>query len=382
MPSRPGTSRAWGLPLLAGRRFRAILRIPSAPPQAIVNEEFVRRVRSRPDPLAGASLRRGRVRGIGVVPNSLYNAFGEPADADHLLSWRDRPFAIGEIHLRARAVPEPRSRPRFVGSPRSGSELPHYDCGTLSDHIEANLIFRRIPRRMFMVLWPVAVAGSRRSASTRWWRIPCRCARPKSACGWHYGAGRAQEAHSAMVVPSSTGWWSWGARFVGLALAFFAVVVAIFSAADRPGGLHRRAGRAVAGRPSSRPWWHLHGRVPRVEIRSLPCASNKRRANSELFLDRLRRRATLAKSAPSDGRWSAESPPPNSARQQMPRVLASAACVSTVGGLGKTHRPRPGTRRGATRGSRREIEVVAPARSRYRRCGPVARPSPCCQWSP
>jgi ABC-type antimicrobial peptide transport system permease subunit len=34
-------------------------------------------------------------------------------------------------------------------------ELPVYDIRTLSDHIEANLIFRRIPARMFMVLAPL-----------------------------------------------------------------------------------------------------------------------------------------------------------------------------------------------------------------------------------
>jgi hypothetical protein len=34
-------------------------------------------------------------------------------------------------------------------------ELPVYDIRTLSDHIEANLIFRRIPARMFMILGPL-----------------------------------------------------------------------------------------------------------------------------------------------------------------------------------------------------------------------------------
>jgi putative ABC transport system permease protein len=34
-------------------------------------------------------------------------------------------------------------------------ELPVYDVRTLSDHIEANLIFRRIPARMFAVLGPL-----------------------------------------------------------------------------------------------------------------------------------------------------------------------------------------------------------------------------------
>ncbi len=34
-------------------------------------------------------------------------------------------------------------------------ELPVYDVRTLNDHIESNLIFRRIPARMFAVLAPL-----------------------------------------------------------------------------------------------------------------------------------------------------------------------------------------------------------------------------------
>ena len=34
-------------------------------------------------------------------------------------------------------------------------ELPVYNVRTLSDHVEANLVFRRIPARMFAVLGPL-----------------------------------------------------------------------------------------------------------------------------------------------------------------------------------------------------------------------------------
>ena len=34
-------------------------------------------------------------------------------------------------------------------------ELPVYDIRTLNDHIESNLIFRRVPARMFSVLGPL-----------------------------------------------------------------------------------------------------------------------------------------------------------------------------------------------------------------------------------
>jgi ABC-type antimicrobial peptide transport system permease subunit len=90
------------------------------------------------------------------VKNSLYNAFGEPPTPILYFSLRDRPSASGEIHLRTRAGSETSIATDLRRVVRDlDPELPVYDVRTLSDHIEANLIFRRIPARMFAVLGPL-----------------------------------------------------------------------------------------------------------------------------------------------------------------------------------------------------------------------------------
>jgi predicted permease len=152
----PGYFAVMGLPLLAGRDF-ADLRDTAAPSQAVVNEEFVRRYLDGADPLGRRVAARGTQYAIvGVVRNSLYNAFGEPPTPIIYFSWRDRPFTVGEIHLRARTGAEAALAPEVRRIVRDlDPELPLYDVRTLSDHIEANLIFRRIPARMFTVLGPL-----------------------------------------------------------------------------------------------------------------------------------------------------------------------------------------------------------------------------------
>jgi predicted permease len=152
----PGYFAVMGLPILAGRDF-ADLRDPSAPPQVVVNEAFVRRYGAGADLLGRRVTARGRQYTItGVVRNSLYNAFGEPPTPILYFSYRDRPSAVGEVHLRPSAgadtavVADLRRIVREIDP-----DLPLYDVRTLSDHIEANLIFRRIPARMFAVLGPL-----------------------------------------------------------------------------------------------------------------------------------------------------------------------------------------------------------------------------------
>jgi len=98
----PGYFDVLDIPLVAGRDF-ADLADPAAPPQAIVNEEFVRRYVERAEPLGRRLELRGRSYTIvGVARNALYNAFGEPPTPIVYFSYRDRPFPIGEVHLRAR----------------------------------------------------------------------------------------------------------------------------------------------------------------------------------------------------------------------------------------------------------------------------------------
>jgi predicted permease len=152
----PGYFAVMGLPMLAGRDF-VDLRDTASPPQTIVNEEFVRRYLGGADPLGRWVETRGRKYTIaGVVKNSLYNAFGEPPTPILYFSLRDRPSASGEIHVRTRAGAETSVASDLRRTVRDlDPELPIYDIRSLSDHIEANLIFRRIPARMFEVLGPL-----------------------------------------------------------------------------------------------------------------------------------------------------------------------------------------------------------------------------------
>jgi ABC-type antimicrobial peptide transport system permease subunit len=123
----------------------------------VVNQEFVRRYLDGADPIGRRIETRGKKYAIaGVVKTSLYNAFGEPPTPMIYFSYRDRPSAIGEIHLRTRVGAETGVANDVRAAVRDlDPELPVYDVRTLSDHIEANLIFRRIPARMFAVLGPL-----------------------------------------------------------------------------------------------------------------------------------------------------------------------------------------------------------------------------------
>ncbi|HEY7186594.1 MAG TPA: ABC transporter permease [Vicinamibacterales bacterium] len=156
MTVTPGYFDVMRIAIVRGTDF-ADLDDVAAAPQAVVNEELVQRYLGGGEPLG----RRIQVRGrnyvvTGVVRNSLYNAFGEPPTPIVYLSYRDVPASIGEIHLRARHG----SERALAGDVRRAvaeldPELPVYDVRTLDDHIESNLIFRRIPARMFAVLGPL-----------------------------------------------------------------------------------------------------------------------------------------------------------------------------------------------------------------------------------
>lgn len=152
----PGYFAVMGLPLLAGTDFPD-LRDAAAPPQVVINEAFVRRFLDGADPLGRRVEARGKLYLIaGVVRDSLYNAFGEGPTPMLYFSLRDRPSPSAEIHLRARTGVESTIAADVRRVVRElDAQLPVYDIRTLSDHIEANLIFRRIPARMFMVLGPL-----------------------------------------------------------------------------------------------------------------------------------------------------------------------------------------------------------------------------------
>ena len=152
----PGYFRVMRIRFVAGADF-ARLDDTSAPPQAIVNEEFVRRYVDNEEALGKRIVLRGRSYTIaGVVRNSLYNAFGEPPAPVIYLSYRDRPGTSGELHIRPRTGAETALAVDVRHVVRDlDAELPLYDVRTLNEHIESNLIFRRVPARMFAVIGPL-----------------------------------------------------------------------------------------------------------------------------------------------------------------------------------------------------------------------------------
>jgi len=155
----PGYLSLMKIPLVAGVDFAALDDV-SAPGQAIVNEEFVRQYLDGARP-ATALGRRVQSRGatyviVGVARNALYNAFGEPPTPIIYLSYRDRPWLAGEIHVRARigfeaAVASDIRRVIRALDP----DLPLFNVRTLVDHVETNLVFRRVPARLFAILGPL-----------------------------------------------------------------------------------------------------------------------------------------------------------------------------------------------------------------------------------
>jgi predicted permease len=153
----PGYFAVMGIPLRAGTDFADLESGTASPPQAIVNEAFVRQYLERAEPLGRRLQARGRTFIItGVVRNSLYNGFGEPPTPIIYFSYRDTPVASGEIHVRGRAGTETALAPELRRVVREiDSELPIFNVRTLSDHVETNLVFRRVPARMFAVLGPL-----------------------------------------------------------------------------------------------------------------------------------------------------------------------------------------------------------------------------------
>ena len=152
----PGYFKVMGIPILEGNDF-AEMRDPTAPAQAIVNEEFVRRYLSGAEPIGRLiQTRAGSSAIIGVARNSVYDAFGEAAQPAVYFSYRDRPEDQGEIHLRTRNANETAVTSEVRAVLRDlDPMLPLYDVRTLSQHIERNLYLRRIPARLFAVLGPL-----------------------------------------------------------------------------------------------------------------------------------------------------------------------------------------------------------------------------------
>jgi predicted permease len=152
----PGYFKVMAIPLLEGNDF-AEMRDSAAPAQAIVNEEFVRRYLNGADAIGRRIQTRANSFAIvGVARDSVYNAFGEPAQPAVYFSYRDLPWFQGEIHLRTRSGNETALTSEARAVLRDlDPMLPLYDVRTFSQHIDRNLFLRRIPARMFAVLGPL-----------------------------------------------------------------------------------------------------------------------------------------------------------------------------------------------------------------------------------
>lgn len=152
----PGYFALMGITQLTGRDF-APLTDTSAPPQAIVNEEFVRRYVADGEPLGRqVRARGGRFTIIGLVRNSLSDAFGEPPTPVIYFSYRDNPQPRGEIHVRLRNGSESHAAAEVRRVMRElEPDLPVFNLRSLTDHVATNLIFRTVPARMFSVLGPL-----------------------------------------------------------------------------------------------------------------------------------------------------------------------------------------------------------------------------------
>lgn len=154
----PDYFRTMGTPLVAGDGF-ADLSDTSAPPQVVVNEEFVRRFITG-EAIGRQLTNRGRIYVIaGVVRTSTYEAFGEPPTPAYFFSYRDRAPGSGEIHLRVRPGTEAVMGSEVQSVVRDlDPTLPVYNIRTMSEHIDKNLFLRKIPARMFVIIGPLLLA--------------------------------------------------------------------------------------------------------------------------------------------------------------------------------------------------------------------------------
>jgi macrolide transport system ATP-binding/permease protein len=150
--------KAMGVPIVDGRDF-ADMSDTTLGPQVMVNQEFVRRFVT--GEVVGRRLDyRDRTYTInGVVRDSTYEVFGEAPTPAMFFAFRDRPSILAEIHLRVK----PGSEVTFAGEIQRAvreldASLPVYNVRTMTDHVDRNLMLRKIPARMFLVIAPLLLA--------------------------------------------------------------------------------------------------------------------------------------------------------------------------------------------------------------------------------
>jgi predicted permease len=151
--------KVMGIPFVAGQDF-VELSDETMAPQVIVNDEFVRRFLDGGEPVGRRLTNNGRAYTIaGVVKTSTYEAFGEPATPAMYFGFRDRPRNACEIHLRTRPGAESVLGAEIQALVRDlDPTLPVYNIRTLAEHIDKNLILRKVPARLFLVIAPLLLA--------------------------------------------------------------------------------------------------------------------------------------------------------------------------------------------------------------------------------
>jgi macrolide transport system ATP-binding/permease protein len=152
----PDYFKTMKIPLIAGVGF-APLNDTTLGPQIVVNEEYRRRFLSNREPL-GTQVKIGNTvyAVAGVVKNSFYDSFGEAPIPIIYYSFRDRPRPSGEIHVRTHAGNETLLTNDVRRAVRElEPAVPIFNVRTFAEHMETNLILRRIPARLFIVLGPL-----------------------------------------------------------------------------------------------------------------------------------------------------------------------------------------------------------------------------------
>jgi putative ABC transport system permease protein len=152
----PGYFETLKIPFRSGTDFLS-LEDPSPVRQVIVNEAFVAKYLGAGTVLGRVIESRNRPYIVaGVVATTTYDAFGEPPTPIIYFSYRDRTNWTGEVHLRSRPGMENALAEAVRTAVQSlDPELPVYNVRTMTEHIDRNLILRKIPARMFVVLGPL-----------------------------------------------------------------------------------------------------------------------------------------------------------------------------------------------------------------------------------
>jgi predicted permease len=145
-----------GIRLLEGRDISR-LDAPAVVNEAIVNAAFAQRY------LPGQAVigRRLTSRGvtyviIGVAATVVSEAFGEPPTPLVFYSFGARPGSSAEIHLRTMPGMETAVSSSLLRAFQAlDATVPLYNVRTLEQHITTNLVLRRVPAQMFLVLGPL-----------------------------------------------------------------------------------------------------------------------------------------------------------------------------------------------------------------------------------